>query len=152
MWERGCRVSDGGEGIPQAINRIWYQWVADVEHIWQGRAWDDQAQAAVVVSLEAAKARYGIDGRTPYNYRLFDKHRDDRLYCSQLVWKVYQGAEIDLDSNDPHYAVMMALRAAIYPFLSAQDGAVIARLAVAPDEIALDDDLQFVGLLEAQRD
>lgn len=127
-------------------------WLENVDRIWQGRAWDDEAQAAVVASLERAKVQYGVDGRTPYNFRLFDKQRDDRLYCSQLVWKIYLGVGIDLDSNDPTYAAIMALRAAIYPFLSAQDGAIIARLAVAPDEIALDDDLRFIAILTAQRD
>jgi Uma2 family endonuclease len=30
MWERGWRVSDGGEGIPKAINRIWYDLVVEI--------------------------------------------------------------------------------------------------------------------------
>ena len=38
--------------------------------------------------------------RKPYNYNWLDKYRQDKFYCSQLVWaSYYWTANIDLDSN-----------------------------------------------------
>jgi hypothetical protein len=82
-------------------------------------------------ALDRAKGQYGSDGRTPYNLWFLDKETEDRLYCSQLSWKIHKAARIDLDSNDGRYLLWM----------SAKWGSWITRFvgvpAVAPDEVAL---------------
>lgn len=82
-------------------------------------------------ALDRAKSQYGADGRTPYNLWFLDKETEERLYCSQLSWKIHKSARIDLDSNDGRYLLWM----------SAKWGSWITRFvgvpAVAPDEVAL---------------
>jgi hypothetical protein len=68
-----------------------------------------------------------------------NKTTDEALYCSQLAWKIYQDAGLDIDSNNPNYANALALKWAgkLPPFIIQQ----IAQAAVAPDEIFLDSDM-----------
>lgn len=64
------------------------------------------------------------------------------LSCSQLVWKIYQGAGLDIDSNAPLYAAFLQAKwgSTIGPLTVAY----IAQEAVAPDEIYLDTDVRFI--------
>ncbi|MBE3519814.1 MAG: hypothetical protein IMW97_05880 [Firmicutes bacterium] len=83
-----------------------------------------------VAALDWAKARYGTDGSTPYNWNFLDKQTDSALYCSQLVWKTNLHLGDDLDSNDPDYAWFLFIRYGLV-------GLAFAYYAVAPDEIYL---------------
>ena len=95
-------------------------------------------------ALNWAQETYGIDGRTPYNYNLIDKQTDDALYCSQLVWKAQQHIGVDVDSNDVAYRDWLVANYSeligVWGTISAHAG---AELAVAPDEIGVDDDISF---------
>lgn len=85
----------------------------------------------IATTFETLIAKYGQNGKTPYNYNLFNKYTDSALYCSQLVWKFYLMMGIDLDSNNPLYGAWLRL----------QYGDLISSYAVqhavAPDEIGL---------------
>jgi cell wall-associated NlpC family hydrolase len=75
---------------------------------------------------------YGADGRTPYHiWPPWDKtYCQDGLYCSQLVWCVYQKNGIDLDSNDWHYLAWFTIHNWFNPY-----AAPTAYFGVFPDEI-----------------
>lgn len=85
----------------------------------------------IATTFQNLIAKYGQNGKTPYNYNLFNKYTDSALYCSQLVWKFYLMMGIDLDSNNPLYGAWLRL----------QYGDLISSYAVqhavAPDEIGL---------------
>lgn len=83
-----------------------------------------------VAALDWAKARYGTDGSTPYNWNFLNKQTDSSLYCSQLVWKTNLYLGDDLDSNDGDYAWFLFIRYGLV-------GLTFAYYAVAPDEIYL---------------
>lgn len=96
----------------------------------------NRSHSQVVAALNWAKATYGTDGRTPYNWNFLNKTTDSALYCSQLVWKMHQYMGIDVDSNHWAYAL----------YLTAKFGAVgttFALAAVAPDEIYLSDEIVY---------
>jgi len=40
---------------------------------------------------------------SPYNVEFIDKTLTDRFYCSQLVWRSYLEAGVNLDYNDFDY-------------------------------------------------
>jgi uncharacterized protein YycO len=75
----------------------------------------------------------------PYNWNLTDKERTDKFYCSQLVWRAYQTAGIDLDSNKSALSVAARWRG---PWGLAIGAGVLA--AVPPEDVWLDDDLAVV--------
>ena len=82
-------------------------------------------------AMNAAKDKYGYDGRTPYNWWNFpNKWMDDALYCSQLTWKINKSTGYDLDSNHWQYRLYMALKWSPAVWL-------ITDPAVAPDEVML---------------
>ena len=87
--------------------------------------------ATIAKKFEALVAKYGTNGRTPYNYNLLDKYTDKALYCSQLVWKFYLMLGIDVDSNDPMYAAWLRL------MYGNTVGNYVSANAVAPDEVGL---------------
>lgn len=96
-------------------------------------------RAAAVDSL---KAQYG-DGVTPYNWIFTNKTRDDALYCSQLVWKMFKNHispaadQKDLDSNSATYASWLVGRYGAVGVTGIATASVLANSMVAPDEIAL---------------
>ncbi len=92
---------------------------------------------AVIKGLDWAKNKYGTDGRTGYNYVLPNKTTDSRLYCSQLVWKIHMNQNVDLDSNDWRYLAYITFK-----YGSVLAGSLVVP-AVAPDEIALDNDVNI---------
>ncbi len=75
---------------------------------------------------------YGTDGRTPYHiWPPWDKtYYQEGLYCSQLLWAVYQQNGVDLDSNDWHYLAWFTVHNWFNPY-----AAPTAYFAVFPDEI-----------------
>ena len=108
------------------------------------------------MAVSGAKREYGEDCTTSYNLIFWNKNRDDALYCSQLVWKAYlnelpSSARVDLNSNNFAYLAWLTFR---YGSVGRWFGAgvsaafgtyayIIGRLAVAPDEIARDSDLDY---------
>lgn len=100
-------------------------------------------QSEVIASLENAKLKYGIDGKTKYNINFPSKYKDDALYCSQLAWKIQQGVGVDIDSNSLKWFALMSLKFspvyALSPIAAASANAAliatVLRPAVAPDEI-----------------
>jgi hypothetical protein len=88
------------------------------------------ARAAQAASL--AVQSYGTDGRTPYHiWPPWDKtYTQQGMYCSQLVWSIYDQNGIDLDSNDWHYLAWFAIHNWFNPY-----AAPTAFFGVFPDEI-----------------
>jgi hypothetical protein len=76
-------------------------------------------------------AKYGTNGKTPYNYNLLDKYTDKALYCSQLVWKFYNSVGVNVDSDHPLYAEWLKVNYG--PLLAGY----VSKNAVAPDEIGM---------------
>jgi cell wall-associated NlpC family hydrolase len=88
------------------------------------------ARAAQIAAT--AVETYGTDGRTPYHvWPPWDKtYTRDGMYCSQLVWSVYQRNGVDLDSNDWRYLAWFTVHNWFNPY-----AAPTAYFAVFPDEI-----------------
>ena len=94
------------------------------------------AQSTIVDKMVARKNRHV--NVTPYNYIFIDKETNDRLYCSQLTWKIHKDAGVNLDSNHPAY----------YLYITARWGWLIGLAtipAVAPDEVVLSPKLNLIG-------
>jgi hypothetical protein len=117
-------------------------WWKNGNRIWQARA-QEELRNQVVTSLDQAYQDYGTAGTTPYNFNLLDKRTEDSFYCAQLAWRVYVNAGIDIDSNDPAYAAYVSTR-------FRELGPWFATLAVAPDEIYVDEDLHEVALVTVE--
>lgn len=90
------------------------------------------SSAEVNAALDWALQSYKTDGSTHYNHDIVDKWLQDKVYCSQLVWKVTEHAGVDLDSNDFWYIAWITTR--LGPL-----GPELAIPAVLPDEVALSD-------------
>lgn len=94
--------------------------------------WASQVQSA----LDWAKNRYGTDGSTEYNWNFLDRYNEDKLYCSQLTWRIHRQAGRNLDSNswDVHLQLIarygLWIEAILYP-------------AILPDEIAASSDVSI---------
>lgn len=95
-----------------------------------------QAQTQVSTALDWAESKWGAD-KTPYNYWYPDRVTNRRLYCSQLVWKVFERLQVDLNSNDPKYMTWLAARYGDWIV----DYAGVP--SVAPDELYLSPHLTF---------
>ena len=87
--------------------------------------------ATIAKKFDALVAKYGTNGRTPYNYNLLDKYTDKALYCSQLVWKFYNSVGVNVDSDHPLYAEWLKVNYG--PLLAGY----VSKNAVAPDEIGM---------------
>jgi len=111
----------------------------------------NKSTESVVQQLNLAKAKYGTDGRTKYNFNFPNKQTDEKLYCSQLVWKIHRGTGVDIDSNSVKWFLKIALKASPAlawnpPLALAASGVLIGtvlRPAVAPDEIYYSDQIKF---------
>lgn len=88
-------------------------------------------------ALNWAQNTYGINGTTPYNYNFIDKNTNTALYCSQLVWKVFDHLGINLDSNDVNYRNWLVARHSLGHLILGAAIVDAANFMVAPDEIAL---------------
>lgn len=89
------------------------------------------SSSTVATGVDWAKAKWGTNGRTPYNYNFPDKWTDASLYCSQLTWKIHYHYGYNLDSNDSRYRLWVAAR---FSWLAVW---YITDPAVAPDEVML---------------
>ena len=85
-------------------------------------------------TLSNGKQVYGTACQTRYEFNFFNMSSEDRMYCSKLVWRVFQrspGYSVNLDSNHRDYQDWLAEKyshvLAIY----------IITHTVAPDEVAL---------------
>ena len=70
-----------------------------------------------------------------YNKVFVNKWRTDKYYCSQLVWRAYYEADVDIDSNWSIASCLVSGNPAICALLVA---------AVPPDDIYYDDDVTEV--------
>lgn len=103
-----------------------------------GQLADSSGRSHVSAALSRAQTAYGTGCSTPYNYVFSDKWTTSRMYCSQLVWRTYKDIgnySVDLDSNHWRYQLWLTVN------YSAAIAATIGIPGVAPDEIALDPDL-----------
>ena len=84
----------------------------------------------------AARSIYGVACQTPFSL-YSSKSSTSSFYCSKLTWRIYEDNathSTDIDSNHPYYFSWLYARYASYAFY-------IILYVVAPDEIALDSDL-----------
>ena len=87
-------------------------------------------------------ANLGKDGHTPYNYNFLDKTRTDAVYCSQLVWQIFNHIGKDLDNSQQSMNMYNPWLSTRFFFIGAGIPAPIAaNFMVAPDEIALNPDV-----------
>jgi hypothetical protein len=114
-------------------------WKQSGQYIALGRN-NKKSSTSVQSALDWAKGKYGTFGTTPYNYFYPDKWTDDRLYCSQLTYKIHMHAGTDLDSNDWTYHLWIALRLGLWAVPA------IALPAVAPDEVYLSPHLSIYAI------
>ena len=105
-----------------------------------GELRNSRGRGFVPNALNAAKKKYGTGCVTKYQYNFLLRRSTDHLYCSQLVWRTYKDMlgsySVNLDSNHWRY----------FTWLTLNYGAAIATsvgpTAIAPDEIALDQDIR----------
>lgn len=115
----------------------------------------------VQVALSWAQMRWGTTGSTKYSILFYDKEREYKLYCSQLVWKIHKYLGVDVDSNDEIYH----LKAAAYASLAGIPNPcamlryatlcyAVIRPGVMPDEIFWDKNIAFYadGIYRAAAD
>jgi len=95
----------------------------------------------VPAALTWAEGKYGTQGETIYNWNFATKAGEVdvwsgryALYCSQLVWKIFDHLAINVDSDDSTYRSWLVSR---YPVAWATTVTDLAYATVAPDEIAL---------------
>lgn len=129
--------SVGGGVMTQSIN----EWKNKKRYAF-GRN-KNRTQSEVEAKLDEAKKRYGINGSTKYNMNFSNKNTDEKLYCSQLVWKIHKSLGDDIDSNSATWFLKISLKNSPIYFLS-PPAALLANAvliktvlmpAVAPDEI-----------------
>lgn len=102
-----------------------------------------KTSSEVMASLDAAKLKYGTSKSTKYNWTFPNKTTDDKVYCSQLVWKIHKNLNTDIDSNSVKWFALIALKASPAYIWNPIAGAAVhaalvatvLRPAVAPDEI-----------------
>jgi len=127
----GGVVLDSKDLTPYGRNGVWFrsleEWKTPGSDICILRD-NQRTQTQVIEAINRATALYGTDGRTPFNWQLQDKTRDDALYSSQLAWKIHSHLGVDLDSNDFWYQAFIFLRWNLA-------GLAISIPGVAPDEI-----------------
>ncbi|MFP4343671.1 MAG: YiiX/YebB-like N1pC/P60 family cysteine hydrolase [Anaerolineales bacterium] len=111
-------------------------WQQSGQYIALGRS-NRRSIAQVQGALSWARAYYGTDGSTPYNYWYPDKNTNSRLYCSQLTWKIHNHLGVNVDSNAWRYQLWIGLKWGAWAIPA------VAIPAVAPDEVGLDGDIHY---------
>jgi hypothetical protein len=102
----------------------------------------------VRASLVTVQGIHGTNGEKPYpqlppsdlNYWL-DKSATDKIYCSQLIWQVFNQAGVNIDSNDIGYRTWFVYKWAFLSWVAAIGAWEVSDNLVAPDEIYLHPDL-----------
>lgn len=143
MYYSHSGMSDGSGWVYESITDGVYRrsdstWRGSGRPVALGRATSKSASTRAA-ALDSAKAQYGTDGRTPYNWVFINKTTDERLYCSQLVWKVHLRMGLDVDSNHSSYIAWMRAR---YGDL----GESLVYPMVAPDEIYLSSHITYYSV------
>ena len=108
-----------------------------------GELRNSSGRSSVPGALRSARMQFGINCTTGYNMLFTDRYSTDSLYCSQLVWRTYGTKlgtyNVNLDSNDRDYTAWLVAR---YGGSNPINAYLIAISAIAPDEIALDNDVR----------
>ncbi len=90
------------------------EWKEDGMTVAFARLKDTSLQAYVPEAMLWALSEYGSGAgsnkTTPYNFIIPDKYTNAGIYCSQLLWKVFDYLEVDVDSNDPKLMVDLVLQ------------------------------------------
>ncbi|MBI1294602.1 hypothetical protein GC175_06550 [bacterium] len=135
-------IADATNGVPGGVNLLPITfWQFEGYCISLMRENTPHTQADVVDALDWAQERYGTDGRTRYNINFLlkedDRCREDltrcALYCSQLVWQIFNRLDEDVDSNDADYHNWLVGQ---YPDTEPEVVLDFAVRTVAPDEVA----------------
>lgn len=106
---------------------------------WDADDWAILRVAATAAQRAAASFYAANQTGKDYNWNYLNKDTEDSFYCSQLVWRAYQGQGIDLDSN---LSALNAVLRWVGPWGVAIGSAVLA--AVPPDDIYFDSDTSVV--------
>ena len=130
-----CTDNANGAGVAYRPLERYYRNGYDVRYAQLANASWRSSEAGAV---EDAEDEYSTACSTPFSLDVFNPQRTDTFHCSSLVSRIYLDNEdhsVNVDSNHPTYYGWLALR---YPLSWV---AYILNNAVAPDEIALDSDL-----------
>jgi uncharacterized protein YycO len=137
-------VEEANLGIPGGVHRINL-------NLWRGRDLCISLMRANVATIPQSQVRgaldwaqltrYGTNGETSYNFNFFLKENDqctaDRtncsLYCSQLIWQIFNRIGVDVDSNDAAYHDWLVGQ---YPVVDPDFVRDFVTRTVAPDEVA----------------
>ena len=128
----GC--AGNGSGVALRLLNRYYRNGYGIQHSQMKNA---SARASEADALDAAMDTFGVACRTPFAIKS-SKTSTDSFYCSKLVWRIYEDNEdypTDVDSNHFTYFDWLYKK---YGWVTA---AYILLYWVAPDEIALDGDL-----------
>ena len=129
-------VGCGGDGSGVALRPLsrYYRSGYGVQHSQMDNA---SARPSEADALDDAQDNYGVECETPFAIRS-SKTSTDSFYCSKLVWRIYKDNEdypTNVDSNHVRYFNWLVQK---YKLVLAS---YIILYWVAPDEIALDGDL-----------
>lgn len=150
-------IYDGAPGNIRQVYEAWHQGAGVISRamapLWEQ---DETCVAFATVSgtnaaqrqnaLNWAKGFYNSNGTTPYNFNFIDRNTNAALYCSQLVWKVFDHLGINLDSNDVNYRNWLVARHSLGHLILGAAIVDAANFMVAPDEIALDPETLIYAL------
>ena len=135
-WEEsGCPGDPSGSGVALRPISIYYQNGYDIKY---SQLADASWRWSEIRALNDAKNEYGTSCQTPFSLDVYHPQRTDTFHCSSLVWRIYidnPHHSVSVDSNHTTYYDWLDAR---YPWWLA---AYIITHVVAPDEIALDPDL-----------
>ena len=130
-----CTDNANGAGVAYRPLERYYRNGYDVRYAQLANASWRSSEAG---ALDDAEDEYDTACETPFSLDVFNPQRTDTFHCSSLVWRIYLDNEdhsVNVDSNHPAYFEWLKAK---YQFLGAT---FIITHAVAPDEIALDSDL-----------
>ena len=128
---RGC-TNDGSGVALRSLGRYYQNGFA----IKYSQLRTASGQASEDDALLIARHRYGIECRKPFSLYT-GRDSTDRFYCSKLTWRIYMDNathSTDVDSNHPYYLAWLMGKYSHAAYF-------IILYIVAPDEIALDSDL-----------
>jgi hypothetical protein len=130
-----CTDNANGAGVAYRPLERYYRNGYDVRYAQLANASWRSSEAG---ALDDAEDEYDTACETPFSLDVFNPQRTDTFHCSSLVWRIYLDNEdhsVNVDSKHPAYFEWLKAK---YQFLGAT---FIITHAVAPDEIALDSDL-----------
>ena len=131
----GCPGDPNGSGVALRPISRYYQNGYDIKYSQLANAGWRSSEAG---ALEDAQGTYNTSCQTPFSLNIFSPRRTDTFHCSSLVWRIYYDNEdhpVNVDSNHRTYRKWLDSKYGWWL------GWYIITFTIAPDDIALDSDL-----------